>query len=274
MRRTVFGALAALVLVPLLLAGCGSTRSTAPASFTAQQNADDMAIQAVLSLGVTGGDINGAYSSTPPAAPQRIATGTTLRHVVTPARAQWDTSYTAGDFTFEASRVFYDALDAPLAGWTPLAVRVHWTSRAYGTHSTVIDTTTIGHAAAIDLRGIQSGQDTVTVDGACNDTLQNVFHSLDGLRKRYFHWQSGTSIAGVRILKSQVALGGGPVPIGGTVTCVVSADRLRSNNVGDVEAHLDAIVVVTFNGTTTPLITVDGTYHYLWHLDTGQITRA
>jgi hypothetical protein len=274
MRGTSFRALGALVLVPLVLAGCGSTRPTNPTGFAAQESADDMAIQAVLSLQVTGGDINGAYSSTPPAAPQRIATGTSLRHVVTPARAQWDTSYTSNDFTYEASRTFYDALDDPLVVWGPTAVRVNWTSRAYGTHATVLDTTTLGHHAVIDIRGIQSGQDTLTVDGACNDTLQNVFHSLDGLRKRYFHWVSGTSIAGVRILKSQVALGGGPIPIGGTVTFVVSADRLRSNNVADVEAHLDAMVVVTFNGTDTPTIVVNGTYHYHWHLSTNQITRA
>ena len=63
-------------------------------------------------------------------------------------------------------------------------------------------------------------------------------------------------------------------PLSGTVTYVVSADRLRSNNRADVEAHFDATVVVTFDGTSQPLIVVNGAWRYRWNMVTGAITRA
>src|SRR5262245_8897288 len=272
MRRSYLAAFAALALAPFVLSGCGSSRPTTPGGLAAQEAADDMAIQAVLSLNVVGGDLKGAVGSTP-SRPQLIATGFRVRPLRA-ASAQWETTYVQGGFTFEAQRYFYDVNDVLLADWTPAAVRVSWASRAYGTAASVIDTTTLGHGALIDVRGIQSGQDTLKVDGGWSDRRQNVFCSLDGLRKRYFPWESATTIGAVRFLKSQIAVGPGPIPIGGSVTFVVSADRLRSNNVADVVAHFDAIVVVTFNGTDTPTIVVNGTYHYLWHLSTNQVTRA
>ena len=55
---------------------------------------------------------------------------------------------------------------------------------------------------------------------------------------------------------------------------VVRADRLRSNDCADVEAHLAATIVVTFDGTDTPTVTVNGTHTYRWNRTSGLITRA
>ena len=63
-------------------------------------------------------------------------------------------------------------------------------------------------------------------------------------------------------------------PLSGTMIWTVSADRLRSNSRVDVEAHLTGIVVVTFNGTRYPDVTVNGTYHYRFDLKTGAVQRA
>ena len=54
----------------------------------------------------------------------------------------------------------------------------------------------------------------------------------------------------------------------------VSLDRLRSNQAGDVESHVNAAVNVTFNGTTLADVVVNGSYHYKWNLLNGQVTRV
>jgi hypothetical protein len=214
---------------------------------------------------LVGGDVQFSIASTPPS-------GAYSARRAAPARALWDTTIVWNGITYEASRTFYDASDNALPGWDPLAVRLRWTSRAYGTYRGPRDTASVGHDAVLDVRGIQAGVDTLTFDGQCRDTLQNTFRSLDGTRMRYFLWVSSTAVNAVKTLKS--TLGTGAPPLSGTAVYVVSADRLRSNNVTDVEAHFDATVVVTFNGTVLPEIVVNGTYHYRWNLLTGTVTRV
>jgi len=252
-----------LLLLPLI-AGCGS-KVTAPGGGMTAQTADDLAVQTATSLTMVGGDVQYALSTTP----QASAAGARQAR---PARAVWDTSFTWNGITYEASRTFYDALDNELPDYGPLATRMRWTSRAYGTYEGPRDTASIGHDALLDFRGIQFAQDTIRADGICRDTLQNTFRSLDGLRVRYFYWVSSTAVDAVRILKSTLSTGGWP--ISGTVTYAVSADRLRSNSRADVEVHFDATVVVNFNGTPEPEIVVNGTYRYRWNMQTGAITRA
>ena len=149
---------------------------------------------------------------------------------------------------------------------------MRWTSRAFGTYQGPRDTASVGHDALLDVRGIQAGQDTLRFDGTCRDTLQNSFHSLDGLRVRYFFWTSSTIVSAVDRLRNAGTTGGWP--LSGTMTYVVSADRLRSNNRADVDAHFDALVLVTFNGTNQPEVVVNGTWRYRWNMQTGLITRA
>jgi hypothetical protein len=265
MRRILLAS-SCLALLALAAAGCGSSgNSTSPnGAVTAQQNADDMAIQTVTALTVVGGDVQNVIQGTPsaPAGPARM----------TPVHAMWDTTVVLGGITYQASRTFYDASDNPLPGFGPTAVRLAWTSRAYGTFEGARDTATVGHAAALDVHGIQSSEDTLRFDGGSQDTLQNTFRSYDGSRTRYFYWTGLTSVQAVRILKSSYQQGGWPLD--GTVQFVISADRLRSNDRTDVEAHLDATVVVTFNGTSQPLIVVNGTYRYRWNMVTDVISRA
>lgn len=264
MRRFLQACSAALLLLLPLVVGCGN-KVTSPGGGVDQQTADDIAIQAMTSLTVVGGDVEFAMSTTP-LAPQAGA------RQATPARAFWDTTFTWNGITYEASRTFYDAAGGTLPDYGPLAVRMRWTSRAYGTYQGPRDTASVEHDALLDFRGIEAGEDTVRIDGICRDTLENRFRSLDGLRVRYFFWTSITSVNAVDRLRSAGPTDGWP--LGGTVTYVVSADRLRSNNRADVEAHFDATVVVTFNGTHQPDIVVNGTWRYRWNMQTGVVTRA
>lgn len=64
-----------------------------------------------------------------------------------------------------------------------------------------------------------------------------------------------------------------PCPLSGTATFTVDAVRYRTNARVDVDASLSGTVVVTFNGTADPEVTVDGTYHYRLNLLTGIVTR-
>jgi len=262
MRRQ-FRARAALVAFLLPLLGGCTSKVTAPVGSMTVQTADDVAMQAAANVGVMQGDLQFAISTTPPALARA--------RQATPSRALWDTTYTYYGITFQASRNFYDALDNLLPSYGPLAVWLRWTSTATGTYEGPRDTASVVHSAILDLHGIQAGQDTLQLDGACLDTLQNRFRSLDGLRMRYFLWTSNTTVNSVRLLKSTLGSG---YPLDGSVTFDVSADRLRSNNRSDVEVHFDATVVITFNGTSQPEIVVDGTYHYHWNLLTGAVTRG
>ena len=248
-----------------LVAGCGnSAKSTAPGAQIDQSTADDFAIQAVAALDVVGSDLDGAMGGAA-AAP---ATSPRVRF----SRAMWDTSWTASNgLTFSASATFFDENDHELPAWSAAARRLHRTSTASGTITGERDTATVGHSAVFDLRGIESGQDTLRIDGGALDTLLNRFHSLDGLRNRYFYWRSSVRIDSVRALKS-TAPDHAP-PISGTITLVVSADRLRSNNRGDVEAHFEATVVVVF-GPNGAEVLVNSGYRYHWNPRTGAVTRA
>ena len=251
-------------LLGLLVIGCGNKVTSPGLTFT-QQTADDVAVQAAVSLTVVGGNVQLALGSTPSAPPA------SAREAL-PARAAWDTTATWNGITYEASRTFYDALDNELADYSLLAVRMRWASRAHGTYEGVRDTASVGHAATMDFRGIQVGQDTVRINGVCRDTLDNTFRSLDGVFVRHFLWIGSSAVDDVRILKSTLPSGGWP--IGGSISYSVSVDRLRSNNLADVEVHFEAVVVVTFNGTNEPEIVVNGTYRYRWNMQTGQVTRA
>ena len=264
MRRRSTAAAAALLFLLPMFAGCGS-KVVVPVDGFDQQAADEIAIQAATSLTIVGGDVELAMTSSPSASQAGA-------RQARPAHALWDTTIVAGGITYEASRTFYDAAGGELAGYGPLAVRMRWTSRAYGTYEGPRDTASVGHDALLDFTGIEVAQDTVTIDGVCRDTLENRFRSLDGLRVRYFYWVSSTAVDAVRRLKNAGPSNGWP--LGGTVTYVVSADRLRSSSRADVEAHFDATVVVTFNGTSQPLIVVNGAWRYRWNMVTGAITRA
>jgi len=255
-----------LAATSLVTSGCGNDSNPASPQpqVMSQESADDVVLQTTFTLQFVGGDLEPILESQPLAAesPSRVR----------PARALFDTTYAWNGLTYEATRTYYDALDMALPAYGPTAVRVHWTSRASGTVMGERDTATVGRNAALDLRGIQAGQDTLRLDGTAQDTLLSRFRSFDGTRTRYFYWTSGLTIANVRNLKSTLQTGFRP--LSGTVTLVVSADRLRSNNRTDVETHLNVTVVITFNGSQQAEVVVDGRYRYLWDLDTQNVTRV
>jgi hypothetical protein len=255
---------ASLLAIALVAGGCGkSTSPTNPGGGLDQASADDIALQTGFALNQLDLDVEGGISSIAPTAPVR------LRPV--PLRALWDTTVTVGGLTIQVTRDFYDAQDQVLPGYGPDAVKLIWTSRIYGSIQTARDTATVGHSASVEFVGIQPADTAITINGAAFDTLLNVFRSYDGTRTRYFYWESALTITNVVMLRNEDQ---DNWPLSGTAALAVQADRLRSNDRGDVEKHLTATVVVTFNGANQPLVVVNGAYRYRWNMDTGALVRA
>ena len=252
---------AALLAIALMAGGCGkSTSLTSPQSQLDQASADDIAMQTGLALNALGMDVEGAGSS--------FMTSPAMRPAVAPFAALWDTTITGEGFTYHVSREFYDAEGALLPGYGPAATRMVWRSHIVGSHETERDTVAVAHAALLTFAGIQPADTATTISGTVLDTLQSVYRSYDETTWRYFHWKSLLTIANAVMSRSS------EWPLSGTLTFAVKADRLRSNDAGDVEGHLVATVVVTFNGTSQPDVLVNGTWHYHWDMQYGTMIRA
>jgi hypothetical protein len=281
---------AVLIVLGFGLGAC-STGPTAPNSLS-QQMADDIALQAAAALTRNSGglmlELDAGSSSVPANVALRVRPGDPglgTRHGitlndegpsprepnVTATAASAETTFTVGSITYTVTRAFYDASGNPLPDYGPSAAKLRITATADGSITTARWSATIGRAGILDVIGIQAGEDTLEFNGAGNDTVQCQFQSYDGAQERYFYALGGRSLEDVRLLKNRST---NPYPLSGKARWAWAVDKLRSNNRGDVELHLTALVVVTFNGTADPEIVVDGTYHYHVNLGTGAITRA
>jgi hypothetical protein len=259
-RLVIAGSLLALTLIA---GGCGDSSNPANPIVTpmTQETADDFALQTQLALNQLGADMEGAMGG--------MGGGVEgARHTLRPTSVAWDTSYTRRGLTVEASANFYDADNNLLGSYGPTAVLLRWSSRVYGTIESERDTATVGHAATIRFTGIQPSDTAAVVNGSALDTLMSRFLSYDGTRTRYFYWQSSLTIEDIVWSKTQ------QWPSSGTLTFTVRADRLRSNSRTDVEVHLNATVVITFNGTSQPEIVVNRIFHYAWDMNNGTIIRV
>jgi hypothetical protein len=266
-----FTAPALALALAAALSGCGNNTSPLQPSNLSQTSADDIAVQvgaglgansggAMLELGATAASVPGAPSLAPPEMVMRVS-------VAAP-----DTTFSVGGLTVILTRTFFNAQDQALPDYGPDAVRLVATSRIFGSISTPRYEASIGHAGSLDVRGIAPSADTLTFNGFAYDTVQSQFHALaDTARTRYLYWNSALTHADVKLLKDRVA---NPWPLSGTTTWAIVADRLRSNNRMDVEAHLNATVVVVYNGTQYPEITVNGTFRYRVNLLTGEVVRV
>jgi len=252
---------AALLAIALVASGCSkSTSITSLETPLDQASADDLAMQTAQALNAAVLDVEGASSS--------LVTTSAMRPLIAPFAALWDTTITGEGYTLQASREFYNAAGTLLPNYGPTAARMVWRSRITGSHETGSDTVVIAHGAQLNFAGIQPGDTAFTVSGAAVDTLQCVYRSYDGTRWRYCHCKSVLAIANAVISRTR------EWPLSGTLTFTMNADRLRSNNAGDVEAHLAGTIVITFNGTSQPDVVVNGTWRYHWDMEYRTMIRA
>jgi len=254
-------ALAALLLATAGLAGSCSKTPTDP-SVTAQLQADDIATQ----VGVSASDDNGGMMAEFDGLVSSVPTSpmTRLTHAVST-----DTTFTNGNLTFNISRTFYAGQNA-LAGWDTSATSVVGTAWVHGSVAAERFTASVGRGGSLTVNGIHYGVDTLVVDGAGHDTTDAHVVSLDGQHSADFHMLASRTLAAVRMLKNRTT---NPWPLSGTATWAISVDKLRGGPNGQVETHVEATVVVTFNGTQNPTVLVNGNYHYTLDLASGAIAR-
>lgn len=265
MKRGSGDALAAsIAAVVIALGGCGKSADVTGVAAAAQQAADDFAVQIGASASADNGglltEIEGTRSALPMA----------LRPAAIESVTESDTSFERGRFTITLERTFFDIDDNALQQWDASAVRAAVHSRIRGAAAGVHYRATGGRTGTLDVNGLAMAVDTLVFDGAATDTTDARYTSLDGSRTADVHVLATRVLARVRTLKSRDV---NPWPLDGTATWNLSVDRYADAPHGGIEAHVDAVVVVAFNGTASADATVNGRYRYHVNLQTGDVAR-
>ena len=253
-----------LAAAALALGGCGKSSNVTGLS-PGQQTADDVAVQVGASASTDNGglmtEVDGTTASVPtsaqPATPYRVAAT--------------DTTFTRGPFTITLARTFYDASNTALPQWDPSAVRAVVNSWLRGTVTGLQYQATVGRTGTLNVNGLAAAVDTLVFDGTATDTTDAQYTSLDGARTVDVHVLATRVLAAVRLLKNRSA---NPWPLSGTATWNLAVDKLAGGPQGTIQAHYNAVVVMTFNGTRYADVTVNGAYHYKLDLQTGAVVRA
>jgi len=265
--------LTALAAALLALAGCGGSSPTAVNTAVATQaDADDVAMQAAIAFANVSVEADAGLSgarTAPLAAAFRGPNAPTSQGGGFVAQSA-DTTFQRGDVTFEIHRAFFDLTHAPQAAPDASTDSVVVTTRAFGTDSTSSAQyrVTVGHAGEMGVGGVNPVHSVLNFDGAWADTLASHFTSLSGLTTVDCYARTHGVGAGIHAAKTS------PYPDSGTITWSVYAQRLRNGERGSVEKTLQATVVVTFNGTRYPTVTVNGTWSYTYDMDGHVLARA
>jgi hypothetical protein len=247
------------------LSGCGKSSDVTGIANAPQATADLVAVEAGASASADNGGLMAEIQGTTAAVPTRA------RNVSPDQIAAADTTFLRGNLTITIGRTFYDATDAALPQWDPSAVRVVVTSWLRGTVTGPRYSATIGRTGTLNIHGLQAAADTMVFDGVATDTTDAVYVSLDGTRTFDVHVLATRTLAGITKLKNTNV---NPWPLAGTATWNLSVDKYASGQQGTIEAHYDAVVVVTFNGTEFADVTVNGRFHYKIDLQNGSCARA
>ncbi|MGH7724369.1 MAG: hypothetical protein ACREOU_02975 [Candidatus Eiseniibacteriota bacterium] len=262
----------ALTVLAISFTGCSDDEGpTGPGGFTAD-DADDVAVQASMSLGVIGALVEGSASGAGGGAPAGSAMGTMRLFNAGPGLGvQTDTTFYAGDVTITLSRTWYSLTGDEQTVPDATTDSVHSTSRVTGDAETPRYTVTIGHAGELGIGGLNPVRSDIWINGSCHDTLTSHFTALTRPVERWFLCRTSSVIDDVRWMKPN---GSPTYPESGTITMTLFAARHRDGDRLDVDRTVEATVVVTFNGTRYPDVTVNATWHYVWDLDNGTIVRA
>jgi hypothetical protein len=266
MRRFCGNASAAFLLASAasFLAGCGKTSDVTGVGAVTQQTADDIAVEVGEAASAEGGglmiEIEGARS--------------TLPHSIEPAGIESavarDTTLARGPFTLSLERAFFDVDDNALQPWDPTAVRAVVHTWLRGTVTSVRYRATRSRAGTLGVRGLAPAVDTLVFEGSASDTTEARYTSLDGSRTTDVRVLATRTLAGVRALEDR---GVHPWPLGGTATWNLSVEKFANTPRGGIEARIEAVVVVAFDGTPSATAAVNGRFRYRLNLQTGDAVR-
>lgn len=260
MRVLRFASFAAFAL---LLAGCGAARkSTAPELTPLNgQQAQIVAQQVALSM-VTVSDVPVTFGSMQPwarsARPPKFSVQPT----------SLDTTIVEGDDIWQFSAHLYDEAGNEQADYDDATTyRLTASSWVHGTWSDENAEATIGSRGLLDMRGLGAPWSEVTTNGSRSDSLECSFAS-DTSSTHYRSICTGTLNNVVRAKP----FAQNPYPTSGTVRWAVAADLYATQGSGSAEAHWNASVVVTFDGSRYAQVLVNSTHRFTLDLETGEVT--
>ena len=265
-----------LLLASLALAiaasGCGKTAAPSAPSAShqtspmTQQAADDIAAQFAASVSAGGGVPLTGLGSTNMAA--------MARGQVSPARLGRSgllRTEDQGTLSLSVSLTFYDAGGHEQPIYDPATTaRVVARVKVHGTLSTAERQALVGSDRLLDITGLLPAETTLDINGSAADTADCAFAALDGSSSRHYHLLGTGVLTDIMKLKDEAV---NPYPLSGTARWAVTADASVRDANGTQEAHYEATVLITFNGTENPTIEVNGTFHYRMDLKTGAIQR-
>jgi hypothetical protein len=273
------GAIAALVV---LLAGCSKggdpTGPGGGGSTLTQDDADDLALQSVIALDPWGPMIEassgmsapGAISPAPSGIPTAPRSG--FRGDATTGVPVWhDTTFTRGNVTFTLTRRFFDLFGDSQDAYGPTTDSVYATSRVTGSVASPQFDASFGQAGWIGVGGLNPMISVLTISGQSDDTLSTHFTALNVDLERFCESRTSTTLTGIAWPKPS---GSPTYPTEGTATIVLAFTRYTDGSRGTIEKSANATVIITFNGTANPTVSVNGTWHYVWNMDTGAVARA
>jgi hypothetical protein len=266
MKRCGGGAVLALLpaAFAVILGGCGKTSDVTGVGAVTRQAADDIAVEIGAAASADGGgmmtEIEGARSALP----------LTLEPAPIESLVAADTTLARGPFTLSLERAFFDVDDNALQPWDPSAVRAVVHSWLRGAVNSVRYRATRGRTGTLGVGGLAPAVDTLVFEGSATDTTDARYTSLDGSRTTDVHVLATRTLDGVRTLKER---GVNPWPLGGAATWKLSVDKYANTPRGGIEAHIEAVVVVAFDGTPSATATVNGRFRYRLNLQTGDVAR-
>jgi len=266
--------LAALVLVVAGCSGGGGDPPTSPGGSSLTQNdADDLAVQAVIAMGPWGTMIEASSGvSSPSSLPTSPRTsGFRLDSAMGGIPTWYDTTLIVGNLTITLSRRYYDLFGDSQDAPSSTTDSVFATSRVAGSVSDARFDATYGQTGWIGIGGINPALPTLHIDGQSSDTLTTHFSALYQDLERFCESRASTTLNDVAWVKPN---GSPTYPASGTATIALAWTRFTDGSHGTIEKSANATIVITFNGTATPNVVVNGTWHYQWNLDTGEVVRA
>jgi hypothetical protein len=261
----------ALLAVAVAASSCGKDASLSapsqpqPSSGLTRQAADDLARQFAATMARQGGLPLTRLGGT---TVQEIATGRAPQRLL--ANPGVENRTDEGSFSWAFSIKFFDASGNPQQMFVPgSTARAEIMARARGSLSTAEHQASVGVYRLLDVRGLLPDETELLVNGAANDTADASFEASDGSASRSYHFLGRGALVDVRQLKDERV---NPYPLGGQARWNVNVDAFADDAEGPREAHYQASVVITFNGTRHPEIEISESYRYSMDLETGEIT--
>jgi hypothetical protein len=243
------------------LSGCGAAgKVTQPAAINQAQSNDAANQVGILMFA------DGSSSPVPAGLVAQGPAGLASIRRAGPMSVAAETTLVRNGVSWTFAIHWYDAAGTEQPLYDPATtVRMHADSHASGTFLGPQGVATLGTAGTLDVSGIGLLQDTLTTNAARLDTLAYAVSNPNG-SATYLAHGSG---AFLNVVEAKPVSSNHPAR--GLATWSLDVAKHLQGANGSLDEHFAATAVVTFNGTNLVPLVVNGTYHYVLDLDTGQV---